>query len=135
MKHTHAIAQAGVFLEPGKVTEAVLHAGDAGFAPRGSGHYFINTADEDAYVILIFDEGKFTNIDVTSLIAGVPPQARAPSLIGTFFCSEDHIACTSTHGAPAAAVNGSLCGSQLDGGMHATCRVALPEACWLDDDR
>ena len=72
--------QAGVFLEPGTVTEAILHAGDAGFAPRGSGHYFINTADEDAYVILIFDDGEFTNVDVTSLVADVPPQACAHTL-------------------------------------------------------
>ena len=46
--------QAGVFLEPGVATESTLNEGDAGYAPRGSGHYFINTNEtHDAYVILV----------------------------------------------------------------------------------
>ena len=74
--------QAGVFLEPGVASESVLNEGDAGYAPRGSGHYFINTnTTHDAYVILMFDDGEFTNMDVTALTANVPPQvsvAREP---------------------------------------------------------
>ena len=74
--------QAGVFLEPGVVTEAILYEGDAGYAPRGSAHYFTNIGNTDAYVILIFDGGQFTNTDVTSLIANVPPQASGLSAWG-----------------------------------------------------
>jgi len=32
-------AQAGVFMAPGRSDTGVMHAGDAGFAPRGAGHY------------------------------------------------------------------------------------------------
>jgi len=34
----HAV-QAGVFMAPGRSDTGVMHAGDAGFAPRGAGHY------------------------------------------------------------------------------------------------
>ncbi len=67
------------------VTEAILYEGDAGYAPRGSAHYFVNIGNTDAYVILIFDGGQFTNMDVTSLIANVPPQASGAAR------SEGHI--------------------------------------------
>ena len=33
------VPQAGVFLAPGRSDTGVMRAGDAGFAPKGSGHY------------------------------------------------------------------------------------------------
>lgn len=33
------VLQAGVFLAPGRSDTGVMRAGDAGFAPKGSGHY------------------------------------------------------------------------------------------------
>ena len=60
-------------------SESVLNEGDAGYAPRGSGHYFINTNEtHDAYVVLMFDDGEFTNVDITALTANVPAQVGVP---------------------------------------------------------
>lgn len=63
-------------------TESVLEEGDAGYAPRGAGHYFINTNEtHDAYVILMFSDGEFTNVDVAALTANVPPQVICTGIV------------------------------------------------------
>ena len=66
--------QAGVFNGTGYYEESILHAGDAGFAPRASEHYFKNIGDTECFVVLIFNAGRFTNIDLTTLVGNVPPE-------------------------------------------------------------
>lgn len=53
-----------------------MHAGDAGFAPVSSAHYFKNVGDTDCYVVLIFNSGRFTNIDATALVGNMPAEVR-----------------------------------------------------------
>ncbi len=70
-------AQVGVFLEPGVFEEAVLGAGDVGYAPKGSGHWLQNPSEtEDAYCILIFDDGPFTSIELPWVLGNVPYQVN-----------------------------------------------------------
>jgi len=83
--------QAGVFNETGHYEESVLHAGDAGFAPVTSGHFFKNVGSTDSYVVLIFNNGQFTNIDATALIGNMP--AEVCHLNDTL--SIDHLSCAS----------------------------------------
>ena len=71
--------QAGVFNETGHYEESILHAGDAGFAPVTSGHFFKNVGSTDSYVVLIFNSGQFTNIDATALIGNMPAEVSRPS--------------------------------------------------------
>ena len=66
--------QAGVFNATGQYEESVLRAGDAGFAPVSSGHYFKNIGEMESYVVLIFNAGRFTNVDVTALVGNVPAE-------------------------------------------------------------
>ncbi len=68
------IAQAGVFNYTGHYEESILHAGDAGFAPVSSAHYFKNVGDEDCFVVLMFNDGQFTNIDATALVGNMPAE-------------------------------------------------------------
>ena len=90
-----AIWQAGVFLEPGVVTESILNEGDAGYAPRGSAHYFININEtHDAYVVLMFNDGVFTNINITAMTANVPAQVRPPACNGS--CNLNAMPCHGT---------------------------------------
>ena len=84
--------QAGVFNETGYYEESILHAGDAGFAPRASGHYFKNIGDTECFVVLIFNAGRFTNIDLTTLVANVPAEvgiARFSLMKDSVFCRAD----------------------------------------------
>jgi oxalate decarboxylase len=66
--------QAGVFNETGYYEESILHAGDAGFVPSASGHYFKTIGDTECYVVLVFNVGRFTNIDLSALVANVPAE-------------------------------------------------------------
>ena len=68
--------QAGVFNETGQYEKSVLRAGDAGFAPVSSGHYFKNIGETESYVVLIFNAGRFTNLDLTALVGNVPAEVR-----------------------------------------------------------
>ena len=82
--------QAGVFNATGHYEESVLYPGDAGFAPVSSGHYFKNTGDTESYVVLIFNAGRFTNVDLTALVGNVPAevgQCRSLTQCGTRLCS------------------------------------------------
>ena len=57
------------------VTETILREGYAGYVPRGVGHYFINTNEtHDAYLVVMLNQGRFTNVDITALLSNVPPQ-------------------------------------------------------------
>lgn len=71
---TDSLAQAGVFNYTGHYEESILHAGDAGFAPISSAHYFKNVGDIDCFVVLMFSAGQFTNIDATALIGNMPAE-------------------------------------------------------------
>ena len=59
------------------VGEAILRAGDAGYAPRGAPHYFKNVGCTDAFVLLVFDAGTFDTLEVTHVTAGLPAQVRS----------------------------------------------------------
>lgn len=72
--------ETGVFLGPGEFTSAVLQAGDLGFAPRGSGHYIRNPNNSPVTMVLIFDAGVFTNVDINNFLGAVPPSWAAASL-------------------------------------------------------
>ena len=87
-EHLHCVitlhvprAQTGVNPRPGVVGEAILHAGDVGFAPRGVPHHFKNAGCTDAFVLLVFDAGVFNTLDVTHVTANLPAQVwPAPHL-------------------------------------------------------
>ncbi|CAL5229796.1 g13190 [Coccomyxa viridis] len=72
--------QAGVFNVTNHYEQSILRAGDAGFAPMSSAHYFKNIGTTDCYVVLIFNAGKFTNIDATFLVANMPAETLAADL-------------------------------------------------------
>eukprot|EP00879_Flechtneria_rotunda_P017636 GHRR01018487.1.p1 GENE.GHRR01018487.1~~GHRR01018487.1.p1 ORF type:complete len:142 (+),score=32.40 GHRR01018487.1:816-1241(+) len=72
--------EAQVFLKPGEYYTSVLKTGDLGFAPHGSAHYFKNVGKETGVVVLIFNKGSFTNIDVSNFLGGFPPSWVASSL-------------------------------------------------------
>lgn len=72
--------EVGVFLEPGVSATEVMRAGDVGFAPQGSGHYLRNIGKEMAHVVLIFNSGEFTNVDLNNFLGVVPPSWVASSL-------------------------------------------------------
>lgn len=73
------LAQAGVFNYTGHYEESILHAGDAGFAPVSSAHYFKNVGDEECFVVLMFNNGQFTNIDATALVGNMPAEVSRSS--------------------------------------------------------
>ena len=57
-----------------------LGAGDAGFAPRGAGHWLRNTSPSDAFVILIFNDSTLTTEDIGGLVGTLPADVLATSL-------------------------------------------------------
>lgn len=64
-----------MFTEPGVHEESILGPGDVGYAPKGAGHWLANTSKTDpAYIILIFDDGPFTDIDLPWMLGNVPYQ-------------------------------------------------------------
>ena len=66
--------QVGLVVRPGEHEETVIHAGDAGFAPKSIQHYIRNVGQGTARIVLIFNAGVFTNIDVGFMLGNVPPQ-------------------------------------------------------------
>lgn len=78
--------QAGVFTTGGRHEVNILHAGDAGYAPKSSAHWFKNVGSTDSYVVLIFNAGILTNLEATTLVAHMPAEvshccSSGPSLI------------------------------------------------------
>jgi oxalate decarboxylase len=72
--------EVGVFLKPKRSVAGVLEAGDLGFAPKGSGHYVRNVGDSEAYVVLIFNQGEFTDIEISNFLGAFPSSWVAASL-------------------------------------------------------
>jgi oxalate decarboxylase len=72
--------EVGVFTEPGQSAGGVMQPGDVGFAPRGSGHYLRNIGQQMAHVVLIFNAGLFTNVDVSNFLGTAPRSYVAASL-------------------------------------------------------
>ena len=72
--------EVGVFTSPGQSVTGTLNPGDLGFAPRGSGHYVKNTGTTPGHVVLIFNAGEFTNVDVVNFLGAFPPSWAAASL-------------------------------------------------------
>lgn len=69
-----------MFLSPGESATGVMQAGDLGFAPRGSGHYLRNLGKDFAHVVLIFNSGHFTNVDLNNFLGVSPPSWVSASL-------------------------------------------------------
>ena len=76
--------QAGVLNVTNHYEQSILRAGDAGFAPMSSAHYFKNIGTTDCYVVLIFNAGTFTNIDATPLIGNMPAEVSHRSRLEAF---------------------------------------------------
>jgi oxalate decarboxylase len=72
--------EAGVFLSPGESATGIMRPGDLGFAPRGSGHYLRNLGTDFAHVVLIFNSGHFTNVDLNNFLGVSPPSWVGASL-------------------------------------------------------
>lgn len=72
--------ECGVFTEPGTSETFTLGAGDVGFFPIGSGHYIKNSGKEPAHLVLIFDVGKLTTVDINNFLGSFPPSWVATSL-------------------------------------------------------
>lgn len=72
--------EVGVFTEPGQSATGILRSGDLGFAPHGSGHYLRNIGQQSAYVVLIFNQGLFTDVEVGNFLGTVPTSYVAASL-------------------------------------------------------
>jgi oxalate decarboxylase len=72
--------EAGVFIKPGVHYEDTLGPGDVGFAPRGSGHWVRNPTDQPAYLVLVFNDGKFTDTELPNFLGTVPAAWTAASL-------------------------------------------------------
>jgi oxalate decarboxylase len=72
--------EAGVFLKPGSSYDGQLGPGDVGFAPRGSAHYLRNPTTEPAFVVLVFNDGRFTDIELSNFLGTVPGAWTAASL-------------------------------------------------------
>lgn len=72
--------EVGVFTAPGESYVGVLNPGDLGFAPRGSGHYVKNTGTTSGYLVLIFNGGVFTNVELVNFLGAFPPSWAAASL-------------------------------------------------------
>ncbi|BDA50372.1 probable oxalate decarboxylase OxdD [Coccomyxa sp. Obi] len=70
-----------VLIEPGVCEEYIMGQGDAGYAPKGSAHWLKNASNNtEAFMVLMFDDGLFTNIDLTWFIGDVDPETAATSL-------------------------------------------------------
>uniref|UniRef100_A0A383W7J2 Cupin type-1 domain-containing protein n=1 Tax=Tetradesmus obliquus TaxID=3088 RepID=A0A383W7J2_TETOB len=72
--------EVGVFTAPGESITATIGPGDVGFAPVGSGHYVRNIGKDPAYLVLVFNNGVFTSIDVSNFLGAVPPSWLAAGL-------------------------------------------------------
>ncbi len=90
--------QAGVFNVTNHYEQSILRAGDAGFAPMSSAHYFKNIGTTDCYVVLIFNAGKFTNIDATFLVANMPAEVSHPNRRGLpYYPTVQLVGCNGRH--------------------------------------
>lgn len=69
-----------MFLSPGESVTGIMQPGDVGFAPRSSGHYLRNVGRDFAHVVLIFNSGHFTNVDLNNFLGVSPPSLVAASL-------------------------------------------------------
>ena len=59
---------------PGVFQKSVMRQGDAGYAPMSSAHYLKALGGKEAWVVLMFDNGPFTNIDLPVLLSQVPKE-------------------------------------------------------------
>lgn len=69
-----------MFTAPGESITATIGPGDVGFAPVSSGHYVRNIGKDPAYLVLVFNNGVFTSIDVSNFLGAVPPSWLAAGL-------------------------------------------------------
>ena len=84
--------QAGVFTAGGHHEENTLYAGDAGYAPMSSAHWFKNVGSTDSYIVLIFNAGQLTNLEATALVANMPAEVSncSRSALSLFTSFREH---------------------------------------------
>ena len=58
----------------GKVWNGTLTEGEAGFIPRGAGHYLFNPGPEPVYFAVVFNNPKFTSTSLPGLIGNLPTE-------------------------------------------------------------
>ncbi|MGM5028269.1 cupin domain-containing protein [Tardiphaga sp. 862_B3_N4_1] len=73
-------AEMAVFLAEGQVVIEQFKAGDAGYAPMGSGHYIRNTGDGPLRVLIGFNDGFYQSNDLSAWVAANPPDVLSSNL-------------------------------------------------------
>ena len=61
-----------VFGSDGRVRTEDFHQGDAGYVPRGYGHYIENVGDEPLRVLVGFNSGDYQEISLSTWLAANP---------------------------------------------------------------
>ncbi|MEW6143613.1 MAG: cupin domain-containing protein [Thermodesulfobacteriota bacterium] len=59
--------------DEGSLTEE-LGPGEVFYIPQGCGHYLENVGDEEAEILLVFDNGAYQEISISEWIADTPPE-------------------------------------------------------------
>jgi oxalate decarboxylase len=65
-------ARMTVFGSDGRVRTEDFHQGDAGYVPRGYGHYIENVGDEPLRVVIGFNSGDYQEISLSTWLAANP---------------------------------------------------------------
>jgi oxalate decarboxylase len=65
-------ARMTVFGSDGRVRTEDFHQGDAGYVPRGYGHYIENVGDEPLRVLIGFNSGDYQEISLSTWLAANP---------------------------------------------------------------
>lgn len=73
-------AEMGVFLAEGQVVTEQFEAGDAGYAPMGSGHYIRNTGDVVLKVLIGFNNGHYESNDLSAWLGTNPTNVLEANL-------------------------------------------------------
>ncbi len=70
-------AKMTVFGSNGRVRTEEFHQGDAGYVPRGYGHYIENVGDEPLRVLIGFNSGDYQEISLSTWLAANPDAVLA----------------------------------------------------------
>jgi oxalate decarboxylase len=73
-------ARMTVFTASGRARTFDFHPGDVGYVPRGMAHYIENTGSDDLRYLELFNSSYYTDISLTSWMAGTPHDLVAQHL-------------------------------------------------------
>jgi oxalate decarboxylase len=79
-------ARMTVFGSNGRVRTEDFHQGDAGYVPRGYGHYIENVGDEPVRVLIGFNSGDYQEISLSTWLA-----ANSDAVLADNFKVDDSI--------------------------------------------